>query len=123
MKLDTGTVITGVAMLIFYLRLMQLRGRKLKLARQGSKPGQTKGGIEKGPKKGKQADIKYSSPKKVSFQITSWWLVALGIIFMCGCLAMKTSSGWFSGWMPAPYLDYWWIGTSLGALVFMFCFK
>jgi hypothetical protein len=123
MKFDTGTIITGVAMLIFYLRLMQIRGHKLKLARQAGKPGQTKGGKEKGSKKGKQADAKYTSPKKVSFQITSWWLVALGIIFMSAGLAMKTSSGWFSGWLPATYMDYWWIGTSLGALVFMFCFK
>jgi hypothetical protein len=44
MKLGTGTIITGVAMLIFYLRLMQIRGRKLRLARQAGRPGQTKGG-------------------------------------------------------------------------------
>lgn len=123
MKLDTGTIITGVAMLIFYLRLMQIRGRKLRLARQASKASQVKGGKEKGSKQGKHTDAKYSSPRKVSFQITSWWLVALGIIFMCAGLAMKTSSGVFSGWLPAIYLEYWWIGTSLGALVFMFCFK
>jgi len=109
-KLDTGTIVVIIVMVIFYLRLMQLRGRKRKLARKEA--ANTK------PKKDKGTEKNQPGRNEPSIQVTSWWLVALGALLMCVGLAMNNSS-----LIPSLYSQYWWIVMSLGVFTFVFCFR
>jgi hypothetical protein len=93
----------------FYLRIVQVHGRRKKIARQEAFQ------HRKNPKKGPLAPDDTNKP---GYDTTSWWFVGLGIVLMLLEVAMYTSS-----WFPEPYRDYRWVASTLGILVFAFCFK
>ena len=116
MKFEYGYIIVGAAMVIFYLRMAQLRGRHRRLARE-----EQLALLEEYQKKKKRKDRTLPplpDKNKPSYDVISWWLVALGCVLMLVGLAMKTS-----GLFPAPYNPYWWGPTTVGVLVFLFSFK
>jgi hypothetical protein len=113
-KLDTGTIITLVAIFIFYLRIMQLRGRKKRLEREAYIANVSH---KKNKSKTMKTEQIRKDPNTPPFIVTSWWLVALALVLMCVGLLFRNLTG-----IPAIYQEYWWIGTTLGALVFAFCF-
>lgn len=106
MKINTGLIVTAITMLIFYLRLAFLRGRKRRFSRQEALE------RRKNPKK-KGAPLE--SQNKPSYQVKSWWLVGIGCLLMLLGVTMYTSH-----WFPQQYVDYWWVAASLGVLVFTF---
>lgn len=112
MKLEPGFIGIAIAMAIFYLRLAQLRGRKRRIALRTA-PAKSKGARRKNGQPQSGAE---SSP--TAYEVTSWWLVGLGILFMLGGLALRTY-----GWLPAPYAAYWWVLVTAGVAVFIFCFR
>ncbi|MEN4011989.1 MAG: hypothetical protein AB1453_08085 [Chloroflexota bacterium] len=109
MKVDIGLVITGLAMLFFYLRLAMLRGRKRRLERDMAL--QVK-------KAGKGAKAAIKDPQKPGYEISSWILIGAAIVLMLLGLAARQSDAF-----PQLMQDYWWVGTSGGALMFAFSFK
>jgi hypothetical protein len=109
LEFSVGLIVNVVAIVIFYLRIAQIRGRRRKLARQEALQ------RRKNPKKGPPPP---EDPNKPGYDITSWWLVGLGIALMLLGVTMYTSA-----WFPVQYRDYWWVASSIGILVFAFCFK
>ena len=120
MKLDTGTIIVGIAIIIFYLRYLQLKGRKKKQIRREEFQKMTPAQIEKAKKakkygaKGKTADVQHDT----NFHVTSWWLFGSGFILACLGVAMKTST-----FIPPPYGEFWWVAVTVGILVLTFSFR
>ena len=109
MKFDFGLAITAVAMLFFYLRLAMLRGKKRRLEREQAL---------KTKKAGKGAKVSLPDPNKPRYEIRSWVMVGVAVLLMLvGLAARQTPS------FPQLMQDYWWVGTSLGAVLFSFCFK
>jgi len=109
MKFDFGLAITAVAMLLFYVRLAMLRGKKRRLEREQAL---------KAKKAGKGAKVSLPDPNKPRYEIRSWVMVGVAVILMLvGLAARQTAS------FPQVMQDYWWVGTSLGAVLFSFCFK
>jgi multisubunit Na+/H+ antiporter MnhB subunit len=109
MKFDFGLAITAVAMLLFYVRLAMLRGKKRRLEREQAL---------KAKKAGKGAKVSLPDPNKPRYEIRSWVMVGVAVLLMLvGLAARQTAS------FPQVMQDYWWVGTSLGAVLFSFCFK
>lgn len=121
-KLDTGTIIVGIAIIVFYLRVLQLRGRKRKQKRLENAAKLEPANIEKekkAKKYGAKDRKKQAKPADVPmFDVSNWWLAGVGALLMCLGLAMNNS-----GWFPKPYSDYWWISMAVGVLVFVFCIR
>jgi uncharacterized membrane protein YcjF (UPF0283 family) len=115
-KFPPGLIVTGVAMLFFYLRLAQLRGRKRKLARQQALE------LRKSAKNKKKSQttaaaqpIDFEHPR---YEVKSWAMVAVALILMLASVVMYTAR-----WFPSQYQQYWWIAATAGVLLFSFCFK
>jgi hypothetical protein len=116
MKLEYGYIIVGVAMVIFYLRMAQLRGRHRRLARE-----EQLARLEEYQKNKKRKDRTLpplQDKSRPSYDVASWWLVGLGGVLMLVGLAMKTSN-----LFPAQYVTYWWGPVTAGVLVFIYSFK
>ena len=113
MKFELGWVVVIGAMVFFYLRMYQLRGKRRREARQ-MELDRLKAGAKR-----KASDAPLPSAKdQVTYQVGSWVLLALGAAVMLLGLAMRTAT-----WIPAPFLPYWWAVTALGVLLFTFGFK
>jgi hypothetical protein len=103
MKLDTGTIIVGIAIIIFYLRFLQLKGRKKKEIRREEHQKMTPAQIEKA-KKAKRYGAKIKTPEvehDTNFHVTSWWLFGSGFLLACLGVAMKTCR---YNWNPSAHL-------------------
>ncbi len=109
MELETGLVITVIAMFFFYFRLAWLRGKKRRLARQEALA------VKKAGKGAKAQDL---GPNKPRYEIVSWWLIGLASVMMLVGLAARQSE-----LFPQFIRDFYWIGTAGGALIFAFSFK
>ena len=113
MKITPGLIVTAVAMLFFYFRMAQLRGRKRKQARQEaldlrrSKGRKKKGSVEQ--------KVDFEHPR---YEVRSWVMVVIAMLLMLAGVTMYTAS-----WVPVAYDKYWWISATAGVLLFAFCFK
>jgi hypothetical protein len=114
MKLETGMIVIIGALAIFYLRMMQLRGKKKRLEREKVLTHMR----EAGRKKGKLAPLPPKDPNAPPFKVTSWILVIISIVLMLLGMACRSYDVF-----PKLMQDYWWGITTIGILVFMFCFK
>lgn len=121
-KWDLGTIVVGVAIIIFYLRVLQLRGRKKK-QKHNARMTKSEAADPEKAKKARKYGVKLDKPAENQdynplFNITNWWIAVAGIILMCLGLALNNS-----GWFPKPYPDYWWISLAAGVILFMFCIE
>lgn len=110
-QLTYDWIIVIVALVVFYVRLAMLRGQKRKQERKQMLSRMKKGGKDKK----ETPPASFYNPR---YQVTSWWLVGLAVILMCIGLIDKNMT-----WFPTAYQAYWWIPTTLGVIVFTFCFK
>ncbi len=93
-------VVVG-AVLLFYMRLIQLRGKRLRERRER----------ERELARGKRP-VQPAGPQP-AYRVSSWWLIGLGAGGMLAGLAMRYTS------LPVAGLaDWWWLSISLGVLVF-----
>jgi hypothetical protein len=113
MNFEIGWVVVIAAMVFFYLRMYQLRGKRRREARQMELE-RLKAGAKR-----KASDAPLPSPKEqVTYQVGSWVLLALGAGVMLLGLAMRTAT-----WIPELFLPYWWAVTTLGVVLFTLGFK
>jgi hypothetical protein len=107
--MEFGMWVTIIAFGIFYVRLALLRSQKRREIRQEALAVK---------RRGKGAKMTVDEEHLPGYKVTSWYLVALAVILMLVGMMARYSTGF-----PAWAQQYWWAGTSLGALVFAFCFK
>ena len=111
---DTGVVVVVVTLIIFYLRLMQLRGKKRRLEREAA----VKRLNEANRKRGKVAPAPGKNPNKPPYSVASWPLIIIATIMMLFGVAAR------SGLDFIPLIEkFWWVPTALGVLLYVFCFK
>ncbi len=117
MKFEPGTLAVGVAILIFYLRIMQIRGRKRK-ERAHEQAARVRermksGGKNKGDKRPPMSD------QQPNWEPGNWWLLGVGAVASLVGLALFTVTA--APWIA--YRPYWWAITAVGILVFTFGIK
>ena len=110
-SLDTGTIITIVCVLLFYLRLTILQRQRIKKAQSqyaqvANKNSQKKNSSNKKP------EIKYN---RLGVHMRNWWMVGGALVLITfGAVIAATH---FLG----PQLSgYWWIPVNLGVGLFAF---
>lgn len=114
MKLEPGMIVVIVALLLFYLRIVQLRGRKKKKDRETVLTHMR----EANRKKGRVEPLPGRDPNEPQFKVTSWVLVVVALIFMLLGVASRSSTSF-----PQLMQNFWWAITTVGILIFIFCFK
>ncbi len=113
-NLEPGMIVVIIAMVIFYLRLMQLRGKKRRLEREAMVQRMR----EANRKKGKLPPAPPKDPNAPPFGVTSWYLVAVAVALMLfGVVARSTT------FLPQIIRDFWWAPTTIGVIVMVFCMK
>ncbi len=123
MIFTTELIIVAVAILVFYLRIAMLRGKKKRLEREYALKRRKVKGRSKG------VMLPHQSPNSPPYGITSWFLVALAVILMLvGVVAYNkfTILSWEIIKDPTlveTYTKYWHWAVAAGVLVFAFCFK
>jgi hypothetical protein len=113
---DYGMIITAAAALLFYLRLAMLRGKHRRLAREQSLEQMRTAAQRKKPK----SKLKEPPLSKPSIQVSSWVVVGIAIILMLAGVIAKNS---LNIDLPEVVREYWWVGPSLGFILFTAGFK
>lgn len=112
MNLDLGLTVVVISMAIFYIRLIQIRGKRRREMREEQLALMRAGGKKK-------AGAQLTSPgDRPMFQVASWVLAIGGVVLMLIGLAIRTSN-----LFPEEVLPYWWVVTAGGVLMFTFSFK
>jgi sterol desaturase/sphingolipid hydroxylase (fatty acid hydroxylase superfamily) len=110
MKFDTGTIVTIIAVVLFYIRLIILQRQKSQaLATSGAS---TSGKKSRAKKKGnKQSDF-------FKFHISSWPLVIAGVITISAGALLNAISPF------GPQINQlWWIPVSIGIVLLAFSYN
>lgn len=123
MKFSVGLIVVVVAIVLFYVRIAMLRGRKKKYAREYALKRRKVNGRSKG------AALPSPEPGSPPFGVTSWFLVALAILLMvAGIIVYNNFSVFGIDIVNDPafvkqYAEFWYIPVALGVLAFAFCFN
>lgn len=123
MEFSTGLIVVGVAMLLFYVRIAILRGRKKRYEREFALKRRKVKGRSKG------AALPTQEPGSPPYQVISWWLVALAIVLMIGGMVAYNKFFVFGveivndAAFVAKFTDFWYVPIALGVIVLAFCFK
>ncbi|MDZ4158308.1 MAG: hypothetical protein U1B80_00835 [Anaerolineaceae bacterium] len=112
MKWDTGTVITILAAVLFYLHIFNLQRKKVrrlrsKTARQADRN-----------QKGAPAKSKKSPKESLALDVRSWYLVGAGVLLI-------TLGGIFyaTDWLGIDVKPYWWVAITAGIAILGYGFK
>jgi hypothetical protein len=109
MKYDTGTIVTIVFSLLFYLRLIVIQRQRIKKAKFQYAHVANKGSKKKSTSE-KNPQVNYD---RLGIHIRSWWLVAAAIIVISfGAVVAKTQ------FLGPTLSNLWWIPVNLGIVVF-----
>ncbi len=112
MKLEPGWYAVFAAIAIFYIRLLQLRGRRKRETREEIMA------IAKANSRRKKGDQPLRPPgEKVMFQVRSW------VIIVAGAVVMLAGLGFHNSTFYPPIAPYWWAFTTAGIILFTFGFK
>ena len=113
MKFEIGWIAVVVSIVIFYLRMIQIRGRRRKELRE-NELARLK---SQAKRKGNQPPLP-DNKNMPTYQIGSWYLLAGGAALMLLGLSLRTATP-----LMADYQAYWWVATSVCVLVFTFGLK
>jgi hypothetical protein len=110
MKLDAGTIVTIVAVLLFYLRLIGLQRNRIKKAQHqyaevSSRNAKKKSAGDKKP------ELRYA---RLGVNIRNWWMVVPGILLITFGAAIAATT------MFGTYSSYWWVPVIIGIALFGF---
>jgi len=114
MDFSPGMIVVMVALVIFYLRIMQLRGKKKRLDKEKILTHMR----DANRKKGKVAPLPPKNPNSPPYLVRSWALIIVGLLFMLIGVASHSSD-----LFPSILRDFWWVTTTIGIVIFWFCFK
>lgn len=114
MNLEPGMIVIIVACLVFYLRIVQLRGRKKRLEKERVLAHMR----DANKKKGKIAPLPPKDPNDPPFKVTSWILVGIALVLVLVGMACRSYT-----FFPQLMRDFWWVITTIGIVAFIFCFK
>lgn len=112
MKWDTGTVITIVAAVIFYIHIFNLQRKKIRRLRAKS-----------AHKQGGNQNVKTSRSKKspqesLALDVRSWYMVGAGIALIAmGGIFYSTE------WLGIGMKPYWWVAVTVGIAVLGYSFR
>ncbi|MDX9849732.1 MAG: hypothetical protein RBT01_04430 [Anaerolineaceae bacterium] len=111
-EFEIGYAITAFTALLFYFRIAMLRGRKRRLARQemAEVMNMPKGKRQKD--RMAELDAKRDRP---NIEVRSWILIVISIILMLAGIIFKNYPDLE---LPKLLVDYWWVGPSVGFLLF-----
>lgn len=116
-QFEIGFAATAFTALLFYFRIAMLRGKKRRLAKEEMIE------ILNMPKGKKQKERLAEHEKRQnvpSFEVSSWVIIIIGIVLMLAGIVIRNTLGLD---VPQVVKDYWWVGPSLGFILFMFGFK
>ena len=114
MKLEPGWIVIIASVAIFYLWLVQIRGRRKREARE-----ELNSLARTSASRRKKGDQPYRPQgEKITFQVRSWILIVVGVVLMLAGISLHNSSIF-----PATITPYWWAVTSVGVIIFTFSFK
>jgi hypothetical protein len=121
--LSPEVIVVAVAILIFYLRIALLRGKKKRLERELALKRRNVKGRSKG------APLLQKEKGAPPYAVTSWLLVVLAVLLMLGGVVAKNRFS-ILGWniigdpeVVATYSMYWHWVLSAGVILFALCFK
>ncbi len=114
MRFDTGTIITIVAVLLFYMRLIIIQRQRIKRAQHQYAVVSAKNSKSK-KKKDTKPEVRYS---RLGIQIKNWWIVAGAILLITfGAVIAATQ------FLGTTLSNFWWIPVVLGIGIFAFDIK
>ncbi len=121
MKFTTGIIVVIVAIVIFYLRIAFLRGRKKRYEREFALKRRKVRGRSKG------AALPTPEPGSSPYKVTSWFLVAASIALMLiGTIAYNNFMVVGIELIKDPATinalsEYWYIPVAAGVILLGFC--
>jgi hypothetical protein len=110
MRFEPGVIAIAIAILLFYLRLAQIRGHKRKEQRQEQ--------IAHMRSKRKGRMNPPEGTYRLNYEVGNYYLLALGAVLMLIGMAAKTTNI-----LPEMVQPYWWVVVSVGVVAFIFCVK
>ena len=109
MNLDTGTIITIVFVLLFYLRLIIIQRKRIQKAQYQYARVEKKNSKKKN-NSNKKPEIKYS---RLGIHIRNWWMVGGALVLITfGAVVAATR------FLGPTWSGLWWIPVNLGIILF-----
>ncbi len=114
MTFDTGTIITIVCVLLFYLRLIVIQRHRVQTAKY--QYAQVEKKLAKGKKGANQKPI--VNYARLGIQIRSWWLVGMALaLIVFGAVIVAAQL------LGPVYSAYYWIPLNIGIIIFALAVK
>jgi sterol desaturase/sphingolipid hydroxylase (fatty acid hydroxylase superfamily) len=114
MKYDLGTILTVVAVLVFYMRLIIIQRQRIKKAQYQYAVVQAKNKKSKKTRE-KNPEVQYA---RLGVQIKNWWLVGVSLVLITfGAVIAATH------FLGATFSAYWWVPVLIGIGLFTFELK
>jgi heme/copper-type cytochrome/quinol oxidase subunit 2 len=114
MKLDLGTILIALSVVVFYARVLMLRNQKNREERE-----QSLAYVRARAKKKKNvAPPPQRNPLAPRFQIRSWWLVVPAVLLVLIGVYAYTGSGFIHALKP-----YYYLPITAGMLLISFSLK
>jgi len=112
MKFDTGTIVTIVAVILFYLRLIVLQRQKVKVAKMQYSA------VDKAKKKKGETEPPQVQWAALGVRVHNWWIGGAGLLLIVfGALLAGTQ-------LLGPSLSAaWWVPVNVGILLFAITLK
>jgi sterol desaturase/sphingolipid hydroxylase (fatty acid hydroxylase superfamily) len=114
MTFDTGTIITIVCVLLFYLRLIVIQRHRVQTAKY--QYAQVEKKLVKNKKSANQKPV--VNYARMGIQIRSWWLVGIALaLIIFGAVVIAVH-------LFGPVIStYYWIPLNIGIIIFAFAVK
>lgn len=107
MKFDTGTIVTIVVVMIFYLRLIILQRQKVKVARYQYSA------ADKAKKKKNDDEPLKVQWSALGVRVRNWWIAGSGIVLIIfGAVVVGTQ------FLGSSLSSAWWVPVNVGILLF-----
>jgi hypothetical protein len=113
MRIDYGTIIAIVVVLLFYFRLIILQRQRTKRYRLLQEQSQKQKG-----NKALQAAAKAPINQQMGFHIFSWPLLIAGIAVLLVGAGMAAFY-----WVPVNVRSFWWVGIVVGVFLLNFSIR
>ena len=122
-KISIGFIIVAISIVLFYVRVAILRGRKKRYEREYALKRRKVSGRSKG------AALPTPEPGSPPYGVKSWLLVIISIIVILSGVVMYNDMTLFGAelFKDSAFVDqiieYWYIPVSAGVLLLAFCIK